>query len=710
MSAPPTETDFFDRELSWLEFNQRVLNEANDPEVPLLERLKFLAITGSNLDEFFRVRIGALTVLSRSGGTRPASSGLTPQDQLDGCRRRIARMVTDQYCCFNEVLIPALRENGITRLLPNQLNSVQRTMVRQVFEQEIYSSLAPMAVAEDLPFPLLSNQLLSICVRLAPGKTGDADNGSDAGPRFAVIPGGRSLSRFISVPSEKGLMFMLIEDIIEMFIEEFFPGEEIEECVPFRVTRNAEIEVQEFSPHGLADNMAEVLKARTSADCIRLELHADASREIEKFLQARIDVDDDEIYRIPGPLDLGAFLELSTRRGFENLKYEPWPPVQSADISSEETVFDILAHRDVLLIHPYESFDPVVRLIEEAADDPDVIAIKQTLYRISRDSAIVRGLKRAVQNGKHVTVLLELKARFDEERNLTQARELESIGAQVIHGVKGLKTHAKLTIVVRREPHGVQRYLHFGTGNYNEATARIYSDVSLMSCNEDLGIDALAFFNAVSGYSQPPYSYRKLEAAPVRLRDTLRELIEGEANRSRDGEEARILLKLNAITDPVLIKSLYEASQAGVAIELNVRGICCLKPGVPGLSENIRVVSIVDRFLEHARILYFHHGGDPRLFISSADWMQRNLDHRKELLVPVEDEHCRSLLLECLQTYFQDNVKASELQSDGTYRRLTPGDGEAIRAQKLLYRRCREKVRRSERRRRTQFEPHRPDR
>ncbi|MCA8997524.1 MAG: polyphosphate kinase 1 [Planctomycetaceae bacterium] len=710
MAKAPPRPRFFDRELSWLEFNQRVLDEAFDVEVPLLERLKFLAISASNLDEFFRVRMGALTVLVEAGAGCTAPSGLTPSAQLNAARQRISRMITDQYRCFNESLTPQLEANGMTRLLPGQLNSIQRSMVRQVFEQEIYSTLTPMAVSDDLHFPLLSKQLLATCVRLGPEDWGDPDSGEMPPIRFLVIPGGLGLSRFISVPSEKGLMYMLLEDIIEMFISEFCPGEEVEECVPFRVTRNAEIEVQELTPHGLADNMAEVLLARTTADCIRLELPDDCSDEVERLLRKHLQVDDEQVYKVSGPLDLSGFMELATRRGFEQLKYEPWPPVQPPDVPAEELMFDIVSSRDVLLIHPYDSFDPVVRLVEEAADDPDVMAIKQTLYRISRDSAIVKALKRAVDNGKHVTVLLELKARFDEERNLKQARELEAIGAQVIHGVKGLKTHAKLTIVVRREPHGIQRYLHFGTGNYNESTARLYSDISLLTCDEDLGMDALAFFNAVSGYSQPPYSYRKLEAAPLRLRDTLREMIEGEANRARDGEEARILVKLNAVTDPALIEALYDASQAGVQIDMNIRGICCLKPGVKGLSENIRVVSIVDRFLEHARIVYFHHGGDPKLFISSADWMQRNLDHRKELLVPVEDGASQEKLLECLETYFQDNTKSSELQRDGSYFRLTGKGAEPFRSQEDLYRRSREAVRRSERHRRTQFEPHRPER
>jgi len=697
---------YFDRELSWLEFNQRVLNEALNPHVPLLERLKFLAISSTNLDEFYRVRVGALSILSEAGVTRPAPSGLAPDEQLMAVRDRIRKMVADQYRCYLEDLLPQLSEQGIMRQLPAQLNTVQKRMVRQIFDQEIFSVLTPMAILPEGTFPLLPNQMLSICVRLLPRE--DPEVPEQQGARFAILPFGRVLPRFFSVPSEKGLSYMHLEDIVSMFIEEFFPGEEIEECAPFRLTRNAEVEVQELTPHGLALNMADVLRARTSADCIRLELDEHVSPEILDFLQSQLCVSDAEITRVPGPVDLGAFMELVGRRGYENLRDEPWTPVHSPDVSSEELMFDILADRDVLLFHPYESYEPVVRLIEEAADDPDVIAIKQTLYRISRNSQIVKALLRAVQNGKHVTVLLELKARFDEERNLRQARELEAMGAQVIYGVKGLKTHAKICIVVRREPHGIQRYLHFGTGNYNEATARLYSDASFLTSDEDLGMDALAFFNAISGYSQPPYSYRKLSAAPLRLRDTLRELVEEEIGRCREGEEARIILKLNALTDTALINTLYEASQAGVQIQLNIRGICCLQPGVPGLSDNIQVISVVDRFLEHARILYFHRGGDASLFISSADWMSRNLDHRKELLVPVESEQCRRRLLKILETYFDDNTKSSVLMPDGTYVPMRNGES-PFRAQERLYRMAREAVRKQERRRRTVFEPHRPE-
>lgn len=700
-----SETNYFDRELSWLEFNQRVLNEALNEDVPLLERLKFLAITSSNLDEFFRVRVGALTRLIESDAAKKAPSGLTPTEQMAAVQARIKRMVDDQYKCLANEIAPKLIEHDIRQLSEDELNSTQKMMLNQVFETEILSVLTPMSVGEGVQFPLLANQILNLCIRLAP-HAGEAESETET-DRFAVIPFGRTLSRFYSLPSETGFAYMTLEDIVSMFIHEFFPGEEVLECCPFRLTRNAEVEVEELTPQGLAVNMAEVIVARTEADCLRLEVNDIASDQLVAFLKFEVKVTDQQVHRLPGPVDLGAYMELAGRRGFENLKYEAWPPVRSPEVPAEELMFDSITEKDILLFHPYESFEPVLRLVEEAADDPDVIAIKQTLYRISRDSRIVRALKRAVDNGKHVTVLLELKARFDEERNLKQARELEAIGAQVIHGVKGLKTHAKVCIVVRREPGGVQRYVHFGTGNYNESTAKLYSDASLLTCDEELGADAIAFFNSIAGDSQPPQNYRQLESAPLRLRSKLIALIQQEIKRAKAGQEAKIMVKVNALTDTALIDTLYTASQAGVKIFLNIRGICCLKPGVPGLSENIRVSSIVDRFLEHARVIYVHHGGDPQVYISSADWMPRNLDQRKELLVPITDSKCRRQLIHILDSFRKDTTNSSYLHPDGTYSKKVLADGEEpFRAQESLYEEARIATNKIAKKQRTMFEPH----
>jgi polyphosphate kinase len=696
MSSP--DSKYVNRELSWLEFNQRVLEEALDAEVPLLERVKFLAITASNLDEFFRVRVGGLELATAHGTGRADPSGMTPRQQLAAVRDRVRRMTGQQYGCYLEELEPQLTSIGIRRIRPDDLTKTQKRLARQVFENEIYSILTPMAVTSAEDFPLLPNQMLSVCLRLS------AVDGADDGARFAVLPLGPAVPRFISLPADNGYSYLLLEDLASMFAERFFVGESIAECVPFRITRNADISLREDAASDLLEGMREVLDERRHADCVRLEIDRAASPMMLAFLGRALGVDPANAFSLPGPLDLSAWFSLTDRPGFDHLKYEPWPPQQSPATPPGRSLFEVVAQQDVLLYHPYESFEPVLRLVEEAASDPEVLAIKQILYRTSRDSPIVAALQRAAENGKHVTVVVELKARFDEARNIAWAQRLEQAGAQVIYGVKGLKTHAKACLIVRREPHGIQRYVHFGTGNYNEVTARVYSDASLFTADADLGADVVAFFNAVSGYSQPQ-TYRKLEAAPIGLRDRLLELIRTETDRARDGQPARIVAKVNALLDTQLIDALYEASQAGVQVRLNVRGICCLRPGVPGLSENIEVVSIVDRFLEHARVLYFHHGGDERVFLSSADWMPRNLDRRIELLVPIEDAQCRQRLTRILETYFADTVKARRLLADGTHERIAGGD---IRAQARLFDDVRAAVMQAEQRGATVFEPHLP--
>jgi len=700
MSTPTPE--YFNRELSWLEFNQRVLDEALDPAVPLLERLKFLAITASNLDEFFRVRVGGLQHLAGLSNARPDPSGLLPGEQLQAVRARVGRMIHDQYACFQSDLEPKLAAAGLRRVRIDELNTAQKRHVRQVFESEVYSILTPMAVTSSADFPLLPNQLLCLCVRLkAPADVPDA-------VRYAILPLGPGTPRFVTVPGDSGDSYLLLEDLTTLFADRFFVGEEIAECVPFRMTRNADISVREDSASDLLAEMEVVLDERRLADCVRLEVDARASQTLIRFLRDAVEVDAADVQTLDGPVDLSAWFQLTDRPGFEALKYEPWPPQPSPAVPTDRSMFETIATQDVLLYHPYDSFEPVLRFIDEASRDPDVLAIKQTLYRTSRDSPIVAALRRAAERGKHVTAVVELKARFDEARNITWARQLEQAGAQVIYGVKGLKTHAKLCLVVRREPQGIQRYVHFGTGNYNEVTARIYGDASVFTADPDLGADAAAFFNAVTGYSQPQ-KFRRIEAAPFGLRDRLLELIRTETELALDKQPARIVAKVNALLDTRLIDALYTASQAGVEIKLNVRGICCLKPGVPGLSDNIEVISIIDRFLEHARIFAFHHGGEERVLISSADWMPRNLDRRLELLIPIDDPLCRYRLLRALDAYFSDNVKARRLLADGTHLRLTPGDSEPSRAQQKLFEDAREAVAIAERERSTMFEPHRPE-
>ncbi|MCB9953355.1 MAG: polyphosphate kinase 1 [Planctomycetaceae bacterium] len=688
---------FIDRELSWLEFNQRVLDRALDENVPLMERLKFLAISASNLDEFYRVRIGTLVSAIERELTRVSPSGMTPMEQLQAARKRCETMFADQYRCFREQLEPALAEQGLHRLSPGNLTTVQARYLKQVFEKELFSVLTPTAIDLDVGFPHLPNELVHLCVRLKRES------------RYAIIPAAATLSRFLSIPCENGTGYALLEDVVKTHVNQFFASDEVEECVPFRLIRNAEVELQEFSPSGLASQMAEALQDRSANEGIRLDVDASASEETLEFLRTAHKLAAEQVQSLDGPLDLGAFMQLSGQAGFDKCRYEPWQPLLPPSVPSEDLIFDVLAERDLLLHHPYDSYEPVVRMIEEAAEDPEVLAIKQTLYRVSRNSRVVAALRRAVENGKHVTVLVELKARFDEARNLHQARELELAGAHVIWGVKGYKTHAKLCIVVKRNTQGIHRYVHFGTGNYNESTARLYTDVSFMTANEDLGADAVAFFNAISGLSHP-HEYRRIEAAPRRLREALLELIHGETQRARAGQKARILAKVNALVDTKIVKALYEASQVGVQIQLNVRGICCLKPGIKGLSENIRVVSIVDRFLEHSRVMYFHHGGAGRMFISSADWMPRNLDLRQELMIPVDDPSGRKRLMEILEAAFADNVSSSMLQPNGEYIRLQPPKGEQpFRSQEELYLSARRALKSDQRRKRTVFEPHLPN-
>lgn len=698
---------FINRELSWLEFNRRVLNEAGEERNPLLERLKFLAITASNLDEFYMVRVGGLQLLSAQGRARRDPSGMTPDEQLEAISRRTQEIIFNQYRIYLEQLKPQLAAAGIKQLREDDLSDRQATVLENIFDDEILSVLTPIAVASPEDFPRLESGSLNVCVRLEPAA--DAESGADtpAPPRFAVIPFGRGHSRLITLPSEGGYEYVLLEDVVSMYVERFFPGEPIVECVPFRITRNADLSIQEDQAADLLREMEEVLDARQESQCVRLEISDQVTTATLEFLVGCLQVGRRNIFALPGPIDFTAMFRLTELRGFDELAFEPWPPRSSPHVDPAVGMFDTIRDHDVLLYHPYESFEPIVRLMEEAADDPDVLAIKQTLYRTSRNSPIVAALARAAERGKYVTAIVELKARFDEARNIEWARNLEQAGVQVIYGVKRLKTHAKVLIIVRREPDGIRRYIHFGTGNYNEITSRLYSDASLLTCDEELGADAGSFFNAVTGYSQPQ-QYRKLEQAPIGLRDAILELIEVEIERKRNGQEARIAAKLNSLVDPSIIEALYAASQAGVTIQLNVRGICCLRPGVEGLSDNITVTSIIDRFLEHARILYFYHGDDERVFISSADWMPRNLDRRLELLIPVEDHTLRKRLIAILEACFADTSNSHLLQPDGSYVRIEPAEGERpFRCQEALYEEACRAITEAEQSARTVFEPHR---
>jgi polyphosphate kinase len=694
---------FFNRELSWLEFNQRVLNLAMDPKTPLLERVKFLAISASNLDEFFMVRVGGLRVVAKASPEMRDVTGRTAREQLAEIRERVLAMNRFQSDCLLRHLEPELSQHGIERVLPNGITTAQSEYLRERFREETEAVIAPMVIESAEDFPTLSGARLCICVRvnyeprncLVARASDDLDfedsqqeqerPANSRTDRFYLVPLGRSLDRIWAVPSERGFRYMLLEDVIGMFLGELFQNQEVLEWTAMRVTRNGDVALNEDGRTDLLEGMKAMLKARLSADCVRLTISSKASELMRSFLQQALEIDDADIYPIEGPLALTDFFALANLAGFGELKDEPWPPVDSPHFPRDENIFEVIAQKDQLLHHPYQSYDPVVQFLQQSAADPKVIAIKQTLYRTSRDSAIVAALRQAAKNGKNVTVILELKARFDEARNIDWATILEDAGVDVIYGVRGLKTHAKCCIVVRKEPTGIRRYIHFATGNYNEATSRQYGDISLFTCDEQIGMDAVHLFNAITALSTPQ-PFVKLSAAPIDLRETLLQLIEVEKLNAINKGSGLIIAKLNSLVDPQMIKALYEASQAGVKIRLNVRGICCLVPGKKGLSENIQVVSIVDRFLEHSRILYFRQAGDERVYISSADWMNRNLDRRIELMIPVQEPSCKSRLIQILNAYFDDNVSAQELSSDGIYRPVKRmKKAVAFRAQRELY-------------------------
>lgn len=689
---------YINRELAWLEFNQRVLDQACEKSQSLLERLKFLAISGSNLDEFFMVRVGGLQIQQEKGVTFVDPSGRTVREQLDAIFVRVRKLYADQYACLLDSIEPKLENEDFVRVQLNEATTKQKEMAARIFHEDVFPVLSPMAIGLRQRFPLLKNLGLYLAVRLF-------DTESESGFRISLVPLTPQVSRCFSIASEKGYSYVLSEDLVATHLDSLFPGEEILESVAFRITRNLDISVREDEAPDLMTGMEEVLSQRRTADCIRLEVADSVSPILRESLQSCFDLDPEDVFDAPGPIDLAGLMPLSDTDGFASLKESVWAPQRSAAIDPAVSMFDTIAQRDILLCHPYESYDPVVRFLDEAARDPDVLAIKHVLYRASKNSAIVRGLKEAAERGKYVTAIVELKARFDEEKNIEWANELERAGVQVVYGVRRLKTHAKVCLVVRREPQGIQRYIHFGTGNYNEATARFYSDISYFTCNEEFGSDVTAFFNAITGYSDPT-SYRRIEAAPLGLRKKLVAMIKNETKRKKQGQKAHIAAKLNALVDPELIAALYEASQAGVQVRLNIRGACCLRPGVKGLSENIRVVSIIDRYLEHARIMYFYHGGDDNVFISSADWMPRNLDRRIELLVPIYDLNARQRLIDILDAYFCDNTNAWDLKPDGTYERIHAKHEEGFRVQKHLYEQAVAALEKVTKMQKAVFEPH----
>ena len=664
---------FYNRELSWLKFNLRVLKEAMFKEAPLLERLKFIAISASNLDEFFMVRVAGLWNSLDNGVEKLDATGLSVKEQLEA----ISESAHEQIRTQTKYLMALLGEMdavGLHFRRVENLSDVGKDWLEEYYREVIYPVLTPMAVDASRPFPFLANKTQNLAVELIK---------SDGEQSMGLIQVPSVLDRILEIPSEERRTFVFLEDVIASHCQDLFKGCQILDVVPFRVTRDSDLDLEEEDSVDLLKEVEESLRKRKRGAAVRLEIFKTNNGRIKKFLEENLDVSDLEIYEINGPLDPTCFFKFTGLKGMWPWLHEPFVPQRPLELPDDSDLFAAIRQNDILLHHPYESFDPVVKLVSDAADDPKVLAIKQTLYRVSGNSPIVAALARAAENGKQVTVLVELKARFDEENNILWARRLEKAGCHVIYGLVGLKTHAKIILIVRKEDNGIKRYVHLGTGNYNDSTAKLYTDLGLMTANDEFGIDASAFFNLLSGYGEPPV-WNKLVMAPLGLREKIYALINNEIKMAQSGKEGRIIAKMNSLIDYPVIQKLYEASAAGVHIDLIVRGICGLRTGIEGISDNITVRSIVGRQLEHSRIFWFANGGEEQLYLSSADWMPRNLNDRVELFFPVETEEHIRRIKGLLDLYLRDNVGAHMMQSNGTYRRVY-NKLEPVSAQATLY-------------------------
>jgi polyphosphate kinase len=658
---------FINRELSWLAFNERVLEEASDPQVPALERLKFLAIFSSNLDEFFMIRVAGLKQQLSGHVEEGGADAMSPGEQLSAISTRVHEMVSRQYRLLLNDVLPNLDRAGVKLLGTSQLPAEANHFVADYFAREVFPVLTPIALDPGHPFPHLRNKSLNLAVRFAPATPG-------ARLRYGVVPVPSVLPRLVEVPDSGRRNYVLLEDLIAQYVSQLFPGMPIEGCWAFRVTRNWDLSIDEEEAEDLLVTIEREVRRRDRGSAVRLEIAGKAEQPLSDYLVRALKLGPNDVYRIDGPLNIPDLLPLLGRIERKDLHDEPFTPVIPPAIGDgERDLFRLIREKDVLLHHPYESFDPVVSFIEAAADDPAVLAIKMTLYRTGKDSPVVRALQRAAENGKQVTALVELKARMDEEANILWARALEQSGVHVVYGLIGYKTHCKVALVVRRDAGGLKRYVHLGTGNYNPTTARIYSDLSLFTARDDFGADATSIFNLLTGYSRPT-QWRKFKVAPLGLKAAVIEMIDREAQIAQQTGKGRIIAKMNSLADSEVIKALYRASQAGVQIDLIIRGICSLRPGVPGVSERIRVVSIVDRYLEHTRIWFFEAGGKREVWLASADWMARNFIRRVEVAFPIEDPTlCARLVDELLATHLSDNVKARILMPDGRYERVQPG-------------------------------------
>ncbi len=655
---------YTNRELSWLEFNYRILGEAKDKTLPLFERLKFLSITASNLDEYFMVRVASLKDMVHAKYTKTDIAGMTASKQLEAISEKTHALCTAQYNTYNRSFLPALKKahlNVITNY--ENLNEEQAEYVDEYFKQDIYPVLTPMAVDSSRPFPLIKNKTLNIGALI--------ENEEEMSIDFATVQVPSVLPRFVIIPSEndEDTTIILLEQIIEKNIQKLFLNYKVICAYPYRIMRNADLTIEEDEAADLLKEIQKQLKKRQWGEVIRLEIEEGVDKRLMKRLKKEFNVSDEDIYNISGPLDLTFLMKVYGIEGFDALKNKKYEPQLIKSMNSEEDIFTQIRKHDIVMHHPYQTFDPVVDFVRQAAKDPNVLAIKQTLYRVSSHSPIIAALAEAAENGKQVSVLVELKARFDEENNIVWAKMLEKAGCHVIYGLRGLKTHSKITLVVRRDEDGIRRYVHLGTGNYNDSTAKLYTDMGLLTCARPIGEDATAVFNMLSGYSEPE-RWNKLIVAPLWIRDRFFEMIAREKQHALEGKPAHIVAKMNSLCDQKIIKALYEASAAGVKIDLIVRGICCLKVGIPGISENITVRSIVGNFLEHSRIFYFYNNGFEEVYMGSADWMPRNLDKRVEIVFPVEDEACKAEVMEVLKIQLEDTLKAHLLQPDGSYEKV----------------------------------------
>lgn len=674
---------YTNRELSWLDFNSRVLYEARDKSLPFLERLKFLSITSSNLDEFFMIRVASLKDMVHAKYNKKDIAGLTPSQQLEKIAKNAHELVHLQYTTYNRSLLPVLKQNKVEVITEHeQLTPAQAEAADRYFEENVYPVLTPMAMDSSRPFPLIRNKTLNIGALIS--KKAEKEQEKDQ-MEFATVQVPSVLPRIIRLPDgEDGQKcVILLEEVIERNISRLFLNYDVVCAHPYRIMRNADLPIDEEDAADLLKEIQKQLKKRQWGEVIRLEIEDKMDPKLLKILKQEFDVKEDDIYRINGPLDLTFLMKLYGMEGMDEYRYKPYQPQPVPGMNEEEDIFTQIRRGDILLHHPYMTFDPVVQFVKHAAVDPDVLAIKQTLYRVSGHSPIVAALAQAAENGKQVSVLVELKARFDEENNIIWAKMLEKAGCHVIYGLLGLKTHSKITLVVRREEDGIRRYVHLGTGNYNDSTAKLYTDCGILTCSEPIGEDATAVFNMLSGYSEPK-NWNRLVLAPLWLRDTFMRLIRRETEHARNHEPARIVAKMNSLCDKEIIAALYEASAAGVEIDLVIRGICCLKTGIPGISETIHVRSIVGNFLEHARIFYFRNGGNEEFYMGSADWMPRNLDKRVEIMFPVEDPVLREKVRHILQVQLDDNVKAHILQPSGIYEKIDKRGKVLVNAQETF--------------------------